>query len=174
MKFMDSMKKIITLIFAAGLFAAKAFAAETLPLTIESGSVTYTITSAFLDTHFENVEPAEETEYLIIQMTAKNTSQKTVSLGGILGKNFVAEKGGYKYKVDGGVGWKTSAYTGTASLEPLIPKKLTVIFTVPSEIAVGTWTIHFPSGKNFDVAVERRKAPKEETPKTNPARRKKS
>ena len=98
------MKKAITLVLAAGLFAVKAFAAETLPLTIESGTVTYTITSAFLNTHFENVVPAEETEYLIIQMTAKNTSPKSVSLGGIFGKNFVAEKDGFKYNVDWGSG----------------------------------------------------------------------
>jgi hypothetical protein len=59
-------------------------------------------------------------------------------------------------------------------LEPLIPKKLTVIFTVPSEIAVGTWTIHFPTGKDFDVAVNRRPPPKEQTPKTTSKSRKKS
>jgi hypothetical protein len=168
------MEKIITMILAAGLFAAKAFAVETLPLTIESGTVTYTITSAFLATHFENIEPAEETECLIIRMTAKNTSQKKVSIGGIFGKNFVAEKDGFKYKVDSGVGWKTSAYSGTEPLEPLIPKKLAVIFTVPSEIAVGTWTIHFPTGKDFDVTVDRRPPPKEQTPKTTSKSRKKS
>jgi hypothetical protein len=93
MKFMDSMKKIIITILAAGLFAAKAFAVEPLPLTIESGPVTYTITSAYLATHFENAEPVEGAEYLILQMTAKNTSPKKVTLGGILSKNFSAEKG---------------------------------------------------------------------------------
>jgi hypothetical protein len=101
----------------------------------------------------------------------KNTSPKKVSLGGILGKNFKAEKGGFKYDVDGGVGWKTSAYSGAASLEPLIPRKLTVIFTVPSEIAVGTWTIHFPTGKNFDVAVDRKPPPKQEAPKKTTKRK---
>jgi hypothetical protein len=49
--------------------------------------------------------------------------------------------------------FQSSAYSGTKSLEPLIPKKLTVIFTVPSEIAVGTWTIHFPTGKNHGPLV---------------------
>ena len=72
------------------------------------------------------------------------------------------------------MGWQTSAYSGTASLEPLIPRKLTVIFTVPSEIAVGTWTIHFPTGKDFDVTVDRRKPPKEEMPKTTSKRRTRS
>jgi hypothetical protein len=139
------------------LFAAKAFAVEPLPLTIESGPVTYTVTSAILATHFESVEPPEGAEYLMIRMTAKNTSPKRVSLGGIFGKNFSVEKEGFKYDVDAGVGWKTSAYSGTASLEPLIPRKLAVIFSVPSEIAVGTWTVHFPTGKNFDVSVDRQK-----------------
>ena len=145
------------MILAAGLFAAKAFAVEPLPLTIESGPVTYTITSAVLASHFENIEPPEEAEYLVIRMTAKNTSPKKVTLGGILGKKFAVEKGGFKYSVDGGIGWKTSAYSGTESLEPLLPKKLAVIFSVPSEIAVGTWTVHFPTGKNFDVDVDRQK-----------------
>lgn len=159
-------RAIITIILAAGLFAAKAFAQEALPVTIESGSVTYTITSAYLASHFETVEPAEGAEYLIIQMTAKNTSPKKVTLGGILGKNFKAEKGGFKYDVDGGVGFQSSAYAGVAALEPLIPKKLTVLFTVLSEIAVGTWTIHFPTGKNFDVAVDRKPPPKAGSPES--------
>jgi hypothetical protein len=42
------MKKAITLILAAGLFAAKAFAVETLPLTIESGTVTTQSLQLFL------------------------------------------------------------------------------------------------------------------------------
>ena len=75
-------RAIITIILAAGLFAAKAFAQEALPVTIESGSVTYTITSAYLANHFENIEPAEETEYLIIRMTAKNSSAKKSVLVG--------------------------------------------------------------------------------------------
>ena len=136
--------------------------------------MTYTINSAYLGNHFENIEPAEETEYMIIRMTAKNSSPKKVSIGGIFGKNFVAEKGGFKYNVDSGVGWQSSAYSGTEPLEPLIPKKLTVIFTVPSEIAVGTWTIHFPTGKNFDVAVERQTQPKQAAPKTTKTRQKAS
>jgi hypothetical protein len=111
---------------------------------------------------------------LIIRMSAKNTSPKKVYLGGILSKNFSAEKDGFKYSVDAGVGWQTFAYSGTASLEPLLPKSLIVIFSVPSEIAVGTWTVLFPTGKDFDVAVERGKAPKEETPKTISKRRSKS
>jgi|SRR5271165_3431573 len=150
------MNKAMTMVLAAGLFAATAFAQETLPLKIESGEVTYTIASAYLASHFENIEPAEGAEYLIIRMTAKNSSPKSVSIGGVFGKNFVAEKDGFKYSVDSGVGWQSSAYSGTEPLEPLIPKKLTVIFTVPSEIAVGTWTVHFPTGKNFDVAVDRK------------------
>ncbi|MBV8215835.1 MAG: hypothetical protein JOZ08_21670 [Verrucomicrobia bacterium] len=153
------MKTPISIILAAGLLAATAFAAETLPFTIESGTVTYTVTSAYLDTHFENIVPPEGAYYLIIQLTAKNSSPKRFSLGGLFGKNFSAEKGGYKYDVDGGVGWQTSAYSGTASLEPLIPRKLSVLFSVPAEIAVGTWTVHFPTGKNFDVDVDLRKAP---------------
>jgi hypothetical protein len=59
------------MILAAGLIAAKAVAQETLPITIESGTVTYTIASAYLASHFENIEPAEGTEYLIIRLTAK-------------------------------------------------------------------------------------------------------
>jgi hypothetical protein len=168
------MKTAIIMILAAGLIAAKAVAQETLPITIESGTVTYTIASAYLASHFENIEPAEGTEYLIIRLTAKNSSPKAASLGGMFGKNFVAEKDGFKYKVDSGVGWQTSAYSGTASLEPLIPRKLSVIFTVPSEIAVGTWTIHFPTGKDFDVAVDRRPPPKQQTPKTTSKSRKQS
>jgi hypothetical protein len=141
-----------------------------LPVTIESEPVTYTITAAYLANHFENITPAEETEYLIIRMTAKNSSPKKVSIGRIFGKNFEAEKGGFKYKVDSGVGWQSSAYSGTEPLEPLIPKKLTGIFTVPSEIAVGTWTIHFPTGQNFDVAVDR-KPPKQEASKKTTKRK---
>ena len=52
------MKTILAALLAAGLFAAKAFAQETLPFTIESGTVTYTINSAYIGTHFENIEPA--------------------------------------------------------------------------------------------------------------------
>jgi hypothetical protein len=79
---------------------------------------------------------------------------------GTFSKNFSAVKGGFKYDVDAGVGWQSSAYSGAATLEPLVPKKLTVIFSVRSEIAVGTWTPHFPGGENFDIAVDRRKGKK--------------
>jgi hypothetical protein len=148
------------------LFAAKAFAVEPLPLTFESGSITYTVKSAYLATHSEDIVPPEGAEYLFIQMTAKNTSPKRTSLGGIFGKNFSAEKGGFKYDVDAGVGWQSSAYSGAATLEPLVPKKLIVIFSVPSEIAVGTWTVHFPGGENFDIDADRKPA-KQAAPKKN-------
>lgn len=79
------------MILAAGLFAAKALAAEILPLTIESGPVTYTITSAVLVSHFENIEPPEETEYLVIRKCRRQARECFQSRGWCLGQAFLFE-----------------------------------------------------------------------------------
>jgi hypothetical protein len=119
---------------------------------------TYTILSAVLSSRCGDVRPAEGTVYLMVKLTAKNTDSKKHFFGGMFSGNFSAERNGYKYDVDGGAGLAFGSargvYTGVEEFAPLMSKTMTVVFTVPSEIAIGTCTIKTPTDETFDVAVQ--------------------
>jgi hypothetical protein len=117
----------------------------------------YTISGATLLTHCGTVRPTEGAVYLVIKLTAKNVSTKDHIIGGPSNGQFSVAHGDYHYDVDSGVGLSVgclpNTYSGVLDVPPLISKAMLVVFTVPTEIAVGTWTVTMPTDETFDVTV---------------------
>jgi hypothetical protein len=151
------MLKIKSLILSATMFAlaiGNTYAGNS--GVIGTKEFRYTIYSAVLSSHCGDVRPAEAATYLMVKLTAKNVSSEEHSFGGFSGQ-FSVSRANYHYDVDGGAGLAfgslRDAYTGIANFPPLMSKTMIVVFTVPSEIATGTWTVTMPTDETFDVTV---------------------
>jgi hypothetical protein len=131
----------------------------------------YTVLSAQLSTHCGSVRPTAGTEYLMISLTVKNLSSERHFFGGFLNGQFSVSKGAHHYDVDGRAGLAFGSapgtYTGIEEFPPLVEKIMTVVFTVPQEIAQGTWTVKTPTDETFEVTVEQ--PPGRTQPETAPS-----
>ena len=117
--------------------------------------VKYTISHRYLTHTVGNASTEDnETTYLCVPVAAKNLTPKSKTIGGVfgIGNNFKVAQNGFSYDVDAGVGWQSiEAYSGNATLTPLITKKFIVCFTVPSELARGQWTMTLPDKTTVDI-----------------------
>lgn len=147
------MKKYLTILTAVASLTITSFAGQ----TVGNREFRYFIHSAALVTHLGDVQPAEGTEYLIVKLTAKNVDGEKHFFGGLFCGQFSVSKDGYHYDVDGGAGLAFGSpqgiYTGVEEFPPLMAKTMIVAFTVPREIASGTWTVKTPTDETFDVIV---------------------
>jgi hypothetical protein len=125
-------------------------------LASANDDVQYQIGKPYYASNIGEVKPTDGALYLCVPLAAKNMTAKTVFVGGMFGVSFQIQQKDFKYDVDTGVGWNfnnTGYFSGTMELKPLLPKKTIVVFTVPSELKSGTWTMLFPGGESHELAV---------------------
>jgi hypothetical protein len=119
-----------------------------------ANDVVYQVGNARVSRQAGNAIAVEGATYVIVPIMAKNTTSKEISIGGMFGGNFKITQGEFSYDADGGVGWtfaNEGYYDGLETLVPLIPKKFQVAFTVPLELATGSWTLTRPDGESVPL-----------------------
>jgi hypothetical protein len=97
---------------------------------------------------------AEGGTYIIVPVTMKNLTAKEQSVGGMWHSSFKLKQGEFNFDVDGGVGWSfgnEGYFNGLAVLKPLMPTTLKVVFTVPTELINGKFTLVMPD--NTEMAI---------------------
>jgi hypothetical protein len=150
------MKKLLTFLTAAVGLTMTAHAMPT-EAVVGNHEFKYTIHSARLADRCGDVKPAEGTEYLMVNLTAKNVSSEEHFFGGLFNGQFSVSKGNYHFDVDGGAGLAfgtaPGTYSGIEQFPPLMRKTMTVVFTIPQEIAQGNWTVKTPTDETFEVTV---------------------
>jgi hypothetical protein len=127
----------LTLVALVAMFTINAKADD---ITFKVGSMQTSKTAG-------EAEVAEGGTYIVVPVTMKNTTPKEKSVGGPWSPNFKLKQGEYSFKVDGGVGWtfgNSGYFDGLAVLKPLMPQTLKVVFTVPTELTQGKFTLVLP------------------------------
>jgi hypothetical protein len=123
-------------------------------LASASDDVQYQIGKPYYASHIGEVKPSDSAVYLCVPLVAKNTTAKTVFVGGMFSVSFQIQQKDFKYDVDSGVAFSNSGYfSGAMELKPLLPQKTIVVFTVPQELKGGSWTMLFPGGETHELAV---------------------